>query len=236
MYYRLSNIAERKVLEEEFGIPLKYPGLYYPKQIINGLDEETLFIIAAGQENMITPAIWGLLPEEFMDDWNVFQNTLNTLNLDESNFYEGSWCGTAFTNRRCLVIVTGFFTAFLHQGNVYPYYVKRADKKPFCIAGVYNRLEDGFLTCSILTTKANRFTEKIQNLGSQMPLILSKNKWSDWLDIDLTESTVKEMFEHVSENNLEAHLIAKEFFNQNITFDSILEPVIYKGLAQTVKA
>jgi len=236
MYYKLSNIAEGRVLEEEFGISLKYPNLYRPNQIINGLNEETLFVVASDQKNLISPAIWGLLPEEFVDDWSVFQNTSNTLNFDQSNFYEDSWCGRAFTHRRCLVIVTGFFTAFLHNGTIYPYHVKRIDGKPFCIAGIYNRLEDGFLTCSILTTKANRFTKKIQNIGSQMPLLLPKSKWIDWLNTDLAHSNVNEMFQNVSDNGLEAHLIAKEFFNHNITYDSVLEPVSYKGLPEVLKA
>ena len=236
MYYKLSNIAERRVLEREFGIPLEYANLYKPAQVINGLNEETLLVITSENKECISPAIWGILPEEFTDDWNIFQNISNTLNLGENDFYEDSWYSKAFSQRRCLVIITGFFTAFLHKGTIYPYYVKRRDDNPFCLAGIYNRLEDGFLTCSIITCQANGFTKKIQNLGYQMPLILRKKAWNKWLNNNLDETTTRKMLKDSCADYLEAYPIAKEFFNQNITFDSMLEPVSYKDLPEAVRA
>lgn len=236
MYYKLSITADLKSLEDEFGIPLEYANLYKPAQVINGLGEETIFVITGENRDRMTPAIWGILPEEYSDDWHVFQNISNTLNLDERSFYNGSWFSSAIEARRCLIVATGFFTAYLHQGTIYPYYVRRDDGRPFCIAGVYNRLEDGFLTCSLITCKANRFIRRIQNIGSQMPLILESEMWDRWLDPGLDKAGVKKLLKQPSGNNLKAHLIAKDFFNQNITFDSMLEPAAYKNLPQVLKA
>lgn len=236
MYYKLSITAERKSLEEEFGIPLEYTDLYEPAQVINGLNEETLLVITCEDQEYITPAIWGILPEEFTDDWTIFQNISNTLNLGERSFYNGSWMSPALVERRCLIIVTGFFTTYLHRGSIYPYYVKRYDDKPFCIAGIYNRLEDGFLTCSLITCKANQFVRRIQNLGTQMPLILDGAERDKWLSQKLDKADAMKIFRKPSVNHLEAHLIAKEFFNQNITFDSMLEPVDYQDLPQALRA
>jgi len=236
MYYKLSNTADLKSLEDEFGIQMRHAKLYKPAQVIHGLNEETILVITCENSDCMMPAIWGILPEEFLDDWCVFQNISNTLNLDESSFYNGSWCQPALKERRCLIVVTGFFTTYLHRGTIYPYYVKRDDNRPFCIAGIYNRLEDGFLTCSLITCKANGFISRIQNLGSQMPLILDDERRDYWLDQNLDEENIGKILKTPSENNLKAHLIAKEFFNQNITFESMLEPANYKDLPQALKA
>jgi len=235
VYYKLSNTAERLILEKEFGIPLLYGNLHKPARVINGLNEETVLTITSENQNHISPAIWGMLPEEYIDDWYIFQNISNTLNISGEELYQDSWKTKSLFSRRCLIVVTGFFTSYLHQGTICPYYVSRVDNRAFCIAGIYNQLEDGFLTCSILTQKADDFIASIHNLGTQMPMVLGSEFSQDWLDRGLNKNQIKCIIDNPCSKCLEAHLIAKELFNHNITYDSILEPVFHESLKQIVR-
>ena len=78
MYHKLSNTANRITLEREFNIRFKYPNLYQKQVLINGMDETTIPIITMHEPELMVPAIWGLLPEGYKDDWSVFQDIFNS--------------------------------------------------------------------------------------------------------------------------------------------------------------
>lgn len=232
MYYTLSNMAEKELLEQEFNVRMAYPNLYRRNPLINGLKEEHLSIITSERQDEIVPAIWGMLPENYMEDWVSFQNVTNTLNLNEKLFDTEAWYTKALVKRKCLVLVTGFFTSYLRNGDVYPFHVGLASEKPFALAGIYNRLQDGFLTCSIITTRACEFIQKIQNIGTTMPLILPKEYQTDWLGHEMDTAALGKFASLEDKNELKARPIAKEFFKNNIVYDSLLEPIDYKNLPE----
>jgi putative SOS response-associated peptidase YedK len=227
MYFRISNTADKNLLEAWSNASFKYPNLYKPQIIINGLNEVTIPIITMEEEEKISLAIWGLLPEKYNEDWTLFQNTINTLNLHVGNMDSGIWYTEAYRQRRCLIPVTGFYTSYLRHGEMYPYYVGLKSGKPFYLAGIYNKLEDGFITCSILVGKANSFIKKFQNLTDCMPLLISNGGRSEWLHDETSTVRLKELLNSPVEEVFHAHPIAKEFFNNDISYDSMLLPYEY---------
>ncbi len=230
MYRKISNIAERELMEKELGVPFKFPKLYSPNSVINGTDESTLSIITVENPDYISYAIWGLLPNNFVDEWMDFQNILNTLTVSKENLNSNGIFQEPYHKRRCLIIVTGFFTYHLYNGSLYPYYIYQANNKPFCIAGIYNTLEDGFITSSMLMTKATGIIKKIQNLNSDMPVLIPKTFYNTWLD---NTADMNEIHHIINQHNLielKAHPIAKEFFKNGISYETMLEPVEYKGI------
>lgn len=235
MYYKLSNIAERRLIEEEFGISFKHPKLFQPSPVINGFDEEILPVITAKQSDLILYAIWGILPEHYEDDWAEFQKITNTLNVTVDSINSSIWYAEAFNARRCLIIVTGFFTSYIRNGVVYPYYVHLPKEKPFCIAGIYNELVDGFLTTSLIISNADNFTGRIENTCNCTPLIIPEIFYDEWLDSSTPIYKIKEMMagEQVR-GKFKAHTIEKEFYKNNILYDSMLQPVSYKNIMKEV--
>ncbi|NHF61023.1 SOS response-associated peptidase [Flavobacteriaceae bacterium TP-CH-4] len=227
MYYKLSNTAERIRIEHLFEVTFKYPHLYRPELIINGLNETNVPIITKEEPDKISLSIWGLLPEDFNDDWSSFQNLTNTLNIDKGRLYSDSWCLAAFKKRKCLIVVTGFFTSFLKNGQIYPYHIGLPDGEPFFLAGIYNRLSDGFLTCSLLLGPAEAHITKFQNLANTMPLIIPKDYSELWLGEDFELNELTELTKYPRRNRLKANPIAKDFFKNNITFDGMLHPMDY---------
>lgn len=229
MYHKLSNTASKTTLEKEFNRPFKHPNLFQKQVLINGIDEVTIPIISMEEADLMVPAIWGLLPEGFKDDWGVFQDIFNSLNLNIHSLSNPSWYSDALLQRRCLIPVTGFFTSYLIDGILYPYYFHRRSGLPFCLTGIYNKLDDGFLTCSIITTHTNQNLKAIQNIDGTVPMMLPKDLYDTWLRQDLNENDIQNLLNATPDFKLIAHPISKEFFKNNISYTSMLEPVYYEA-------
>ncbi len=230
MYKKISNIAERGLIEKELGIRYKFPRLYTPSSVIDGTQEATLSIITMDQPNRISYAIWGLLPNRYEGEWIDFQKVINTLNVPKENLNSNGIFEEPYQKRRCLIIATGFFIYHLYNGSLYPYYVYLNDNKPFYIAGVYNILDDGFITCSMLMTKAAGIVDEIQNLSTTMPIFIPDDLRNCWLDSKADMGEINHIINLPNALELKAHPIAKEFFKNDITYESMLEPVYYEGI------
>ncbi len=230
MYYRLSNTASRKKLEEKFGRPFHYPGIYQPQALVNGLEETNLPVITMEDTAAINYAIWGILPEDYKEDWAIFQNIYNTLNLSRASLDSDLWYGQSIGGKRCLILCTGFFTNYLYQGDIYPYFVHAPDREPFCLGGIYNQLEDGFLTCALIIVKPDSLISKIQTVDHGMPLVVGEKFREQWLDPATPHADIVHYIREPGGYQLQAHPIAKEFYKNEIVFDSMLDPVYYRGL------
>lgn len=230
MYNKISNIADRKTIETEFGIKFKYPKLYKKSFIINGANEATIPLITIEEPNIINFGIWGILPSNYKEEWLEFQNVLDTLSVARERIKSGELFEQPFKLRRCLFVVTGFFIHHLHEGILYPYYVYEKNKQPFALAGIYNVMDDGFITCSIVVTDTSGFIAAIENIDTKMPVVLSKMHRDLWLNHSVTKKELYNIIEEDHQIELQAHPIAKEFFKNDIVYDSVLDPVDYKDI------
>jgi len=233
MYYRLSNTAEREAIEKELGVPFKYPTLYEPRPIINGLKESIVPVVTGADRRVVNFAIWGLLPENYQEDWDLFQNALNTLNLSRERLRRDLWYSRGFQKRRCLIIASGFFTFYLHKGDIFPFYVHAASGAPICLGGVYNQLEDGFITCALIIVDANSYIGRIQNIDRGMPLLVDPAFRQKWLDPENDREEVIRYVSHSKEHALSAYPITKEFYKNPRGRSKILQRVDYGDLPIT---
>lgn len=224
MYFKLSNTAEMKVMESEANALFKYPNLYAPKVVISGLTEVSIPVITMEEQNVITLAIWGLLPSNYSDDWELFQNLTNTLNIHTDTLDSGLWYTNSFKARRCIIPITGFYTSVLKNGEVDPYYIESKNESILYLAGMYNVLEDGFITCTILTGPLDEYLMKYQNLINFMPHILNGKYKQEWLSSDTDNTRLREILKMPHNTPLKAKPIAKGLFNLDISYDSMLMP------------
>ncbi len=223
------------MLENHFAVPFKYPNIYKPAAVINGFNEETLSIITSEEPTVISFGIWGILPQQFQEDWQYFQSFTNTLHINDGMLHSEVWYKNALEHRRCLILVTGFFTAYLRKGIVYPYYVGRPSGAPFCMAGIYNYTEDGFITCSFLTVKKDRFMNKVHNISQEMPLILSGYLQRTWLSVNTELQEISKIIHHPNYINLQANPLRADFYkNPNALYDldsfKLMEREYYKKI------
>ena len=123
MYYKLSTNVNLNVIESEMGVRFRFPDLYDAVPIIDGLNEELLPIITSENPEHIDFGIWGILPQNFKENWADFQNIRNTLNLDIRTIDSNSDYKEALEKRRCVVVVSGLFASFNFRGQIYPVYI-----------------------------------------------------------------------------------------------------------------
>ncbi|VXB45425.1 putative SOS response-associated peptidase [Maribacter litoralis] len=227
MYFKISNTAKMKEIELHVNAMFKYPNLYTPQVVISGLTEVSIPIVTMDEPNAVSLAIWGLLPSSFNDDWELFQKLTNTLTIPTHKMDTDIWYHDSFLNRRCIVPITGFFTSVLRNGEIYPYHVSRTNGDLIYLAGIYTILEDGFITCSLLTGPLENEVINYQNLVDYMPSIIDYEDKDEWLSGNTPVERAKALLQPPHKTDLTVRPIAKSLFNQDISYDSMLNSCEY---------
>ena len=223
MFYKLSNTAQKKTIEKELKATFEFSNLYKPTPLINGLKESNLPIITMDDSTVIKIGIWGLLPHDLEDNWQVYQNLTNTLNINIDQIdLKNPLYSNVFESRRCIVIVTGFFTSALQEGKIYPYHVHLKEHKPFAIAGVYNQLADGFISCSILVNNSSESMKNVPNMLAYEPIILEKDNLNLWLNKSRTFDSLKEIIGSQKHIEYFWHPVSKDFYDNGIIYNGTI--------------
>jgi putative SOS response-associated peptidase YedK len=124
---------------------------------------------------------WGLIPAWAKDPKIGYK----LINARAETVAEKPSFRAAFRQRRCLIPADGFYEWQQVEGSrhSHPYFIGLQDKRPFAFAGLYERWEspdgENFDTCTIVTTAAN---EVLAPIHDRMPVILSPQKYAQWLD------------------------------------------------------
>jgi putative SOS response-associated peptidase YedK len=127
---------------------------------------------------------WGLVPFWAKDPkiGNRMINARAETAADKPAFRQ------AFQRRRCLVPADGFFEwkkveSGDRQPSKTPYWIHRADRGPFVMAGLWERWEPRngppLHTFTILTTDA---VPELRPIHPRMPVILPQDSAEEWLD------------------------------------------------------
>lgn len=204
MFYKISNIASKESIEKKFHVSFEFPNIYQPQGMIDGLNESTISVITLANPNKVTYAIWGLLPENFEDNWSVFQNVVNTLNVKFDTLQnENGIYNNLLKNRRCVIIATGFFTTLLTRGTVERCHVHLPNFEPFAIAGVFNELSDGFITCSLVVTKVSESFKDIPNISNIKPLVLNDTELKQWFNTTTSLDQIRKLCDDHSSLNFD---------------------------------
>ena len=145
---------------------------------------------------------WGIIPFYVKDEAAFTRNRATMLNirsekiLDDTKSY---WY--KINNNRCLVPVSGFYEHRDIPGwkKKLPYYIQLKEQETFFLPGLYSIAnlvdkETGEIytkyTFGIVTRNANSIMKQIHNCGDnagRMPLLLSLNASTKWLNSELTE-------------------------------------------------
>lgn len=121
---------------------------------------------------------WGLVPRWAKDPaiGNKLINARAETVTEKPSFWD------AFSRRRCLVPIEGFYEWARRGDRKRPFYFHMRDWEPFAVAGLWEVWEgdDGLLeTCTLLTTSAN---ELLAGYHDRMPVIIRPEDYDLWLD------------------------------------------------------
>jgi putative SOS response-associated peptidase YedK len=94
----------------------------------------------------------------------------------------------AIRHRRCLIAVDGFYEWQRAGRSRRPFVMRQRDGRPFALGGIWERWKsptgESIETCAVLTQPARPPVDQVHD---RMPLVLSSDAWSAWLDPGVTE-------------------------------------------------
>ncbi len=204
MLSQISNTATKETIEQKLQAKFDYGHLYKPQFKINGLKESILCIITSKDTDRIQFGIWGVLPRGYKDTWKEFQSAYNTLEIEFDSITELSWLYDALKHRRCLIVATGFFTTEIENQYLQTFHNIPKHENLICFAGIYNILEDGFISCGILT-QYDRYSKYL--LKDSKPIIIKEDNYTNYLNSGLP-------LEDILDLNFEIH--QKDILQQKI--------------------
>jgi len=139
-------------------------------------------IAAPGAPRTLEPLRWGLVPY-WAKEVSIGNRMINARSEGVAEKPAFRW---SFRKARCLVPADGFYE-WKKEGKVkQPYLLRRRDRKPFAIAGLWsrwrdpeNRAAEPLLTFTLLTTTPN---DLMRPLHDRMPVLLAREDFDLWLD------------------------------------------------------
>ncbi len=160
-----------------------FPWVEFPEDIslrYNIAPSQPVAVVPNDGLNRVDFFNWGLIPF-WAKDPKIGNRMINARaeTLAEKPSFRGS-----FKYKRCLVLADGFYEWRKEPGTKTktPMYLRMKNHKPFAFAGLWDNWHssDGseIRTCTIITTEPNTLVKEIHN---RMPVILSQNVYSDWL-------------------------------------------------------
>ncbi|MDB5100258.1 MAG: hypothetical protein JWM80_4679 [Cyanobacteria bacterium RYN_339] len=148
---------------------------------------QPILTVLQGEEGReATMMRWGLIPVWTKDP----KKGPLLINARSESVAEKPAFRAAFKARRCLVPADGFFEWEKTPHGKQPIYFQLEDKRPFALAGLYERWQgpDGPVTsCTLITTQAN---DLVNTYHDRMPVIVPAEGFNTWLDPDLHDPAV----------------------------------------------
>jgi putative SOS response-associated peptidase YedK len=137
-------------------------------------------------ERLLGTFRWGLIPW-WAKDRKIAARNINArveTVADKATFRE------SFATRRCLIPADGFYEWQVRPKGKLPFYIYAADGGPLALAGLWASWKDPaseerVRSCTILTGRPN---DAVADIHDRMPVVLSPERWSDWLDPEIDDT------------------------------------------------
>lgn len=161
---------------------------------------------------------WGLISRGMNTTEKIAKRRAWMLNAKSEKIVDDAYSAWyPFRHQRCLVPVKGIFEHREIAGwkNKVPYYIRLKDRDMFCIPGLWSysplpnpETGEAIMTHTIITREApeGHIIRQIHNGGGaedkwRMLLFLPKSLESEWLDPNLTDDGMREIFNYAMPSN-----------------------------------
>ncbi len=180
---RFIQYSDPEIYAERFDLALA-PGQALTLQVrprYNVAPTQPILAICAGADGRRHLALlrWGLIPS-----WSKGPDSrFSMINSRAETVSVKPAYRNAFRERRCLIPADGFYEWHARPGGKQPYLIRRTDRAPFAMAGLWEQWRDPaantvVLSCTILVTDAN---PAIAPIHDRMPAILNAEHYAQWL-------------------------------------------------------
>jgi putative SOS response-associated peptidase YedK len=215
------SIETEKQFKAKIDSAITLPTNYY----LSGFTQPLVPIISALQPDIITAFNWGLIPDFCKTEMDAKDMQTKTLNAKSETVFTLPSFKSSIREKRCLILVDGFYEWRTIGKQKYPYFIKYKDNDVFAMGGIFNdwvnkQTGEQTKTFSIITTPANNVMAKIHNTKLRMPFILPKGLEHEWLNLNLSEKEIAQMMKPLENGLLDAVPISKLITNKNKNPDS----------------
>jgi len=237
MCYNISIIKKMADIEELFGARFAEQEAY--EYIYHSSAFSAPYHPVITNENVSTIQFyqWGLIPFWIKDENAANRIRFRTLNARAETIHDKPAFRFSIKDRRCLVIVDGFYEWREVNKKKYPYYIKLVDNTAFAIAGIWDtwwNRETGETknTFSIITTKANPLLERIHNTRKRMPVILKQEDHKRWLNTELDRSVIDSLLIPFDDKQMDAYPVSRLITTRgtNTNVPGVMEKYRYEEL------
>lgn len=204
---------------------------------VSAYDNPSMPVITNEEPNKFSFFNWGLVPFWVRDEKQAKEIRMKTVNVRSDTIFEKPSFRVPIRERRCLVVMDGYFEWREVNGRTYPYYIKMKDNDAFAVAGIWDEWSDRknkkkLRTYSVISIDANPFIKKVNNKKKRMPVILPKKNERKWIQSNIGKERIKPMLKTYDEKDLEAYpvrrLITERGTDSNVP--EVLEKYDYDGL------
>jgi len=212
MCFNASLAQTREILEKQFNA------------VIDGDDLKQIYfqsafsfpywpVLKAEDSTQFRFLQWGLIPFWIKNMESAKQIRIKTLNARFETLSEKPSYRKPADNTRCAVVVDGYFEWKDVNGKKHPYYLYMPGKKPFLLAGIWDRWinrenKNVFETFSVVTTEARGIAAEIHNTKKRMPFILNDESLDLWMDQGRRIKDIREKLVP-SWGDLQAHTVSR---------------------------
>ncbi|TVR83358.1 MAG: SOS response-associated peptidase [Saprospirales bacterium] len=197
---RLTLSSDYTKIEEQLGLTMDGEQIdVYNRNFpnYNGAPTQLFPVLAQSyDENHLHFMKWGLIPS-WAKDHRIGYKTINA--RAETAMVKPSF-RQAFTKRRCLIAVDGYYEWKNEDSAKQPYRICKEDQSVFALCGLWEKwIKPGtnlpIETFTIITMPSRG---KISSLHDRMPLSISKEHFELWLRTEFQSSEFEEFLEHCS--------------------------------------
>ena len=157
---------------------------------------------------------WGLVPFWAKDP--AIGNRM--INARAETIAEKPAYRQSFSRRRCLVLASGFYEWRKHANGKTPYFISRADGKPFGMAAIWDEWSRGeseaqndiLRSCAIITAPANQFMQKLHD---RMPVMMDGAGLENWLSSDSQPADLQQGLLQAQTAELDAWAVSRTVNN-----------------------
>ena len=139
---------------------------------------------------------WPLVPS-----WCTEYPAFNTINARSEDMAEKPAYKHLLGKRHCIIAINGFYE-WERTREKRPFYFSMANGKPMLLAGLWDyntRLDEPILSCTVITREPNQIIGEVHN---RMPVILTPEQASTWLDTQLPYLSRAEVLQPIENSAL----------------------------------
>ncbi len=184
-----------------------------------GFDHFEIPVITGEDPGHIQLYSWGLIPFWAKDPADAEKRRRQGLNARGEEMFEKPFFKEAAANRRCLILMDGFFEHHHAHGMTFPYHIRMKSHEPFAVAGIWQKWKDRQhdierYTVALLTTDANPMMAHIHNQPKfskepRMPVILPQELESTWIKEGLSKEEITDMVKPFDESLMESFTVPR---------------------------